>query len=1196
MRTRAPKWLAFTFTLLLVGVAVLLFHNPVSAQTDSGRITGTVTDSNGALVPGAAVLVKNERTGEERAATTTDEGSFVVSGLRPSSYSVTVTAKDLSAKSTNIQLLIGQEFTVSMVVQPTGVAATVDVVAGGDAVLETGSAAIGANVNAREVEGLPINGRQLSQLYLQAPGSVNSGSGTFGDIRFSGRAVEQNIIRYDGIEGTAIIDSSPGNLNGEIPTPFRLQSSLENIQEFRVDSNNYPAEYGTGTGGQINVLTKAGSNLLHGSVFEYFRNDALDASNFFDNVIGQKSKLRLNQFGGSIGGPIKRDKAFFFFSYEGYRLRGGINSIEAVPGLASRICPGGFILGSNPPVACNAATAALIPAFRAADAVTLRAGPDLFDTVQRQANNIVDENTAALRLDYRFNQKQSAYFRFFRDQGSNLQPDGVSGRKISIRQVPQNGVVALQSIITPTVLNEFKFGYNSAYSRILGVAPLVNGIDLSNLSFNISGSVAGFALPGQGSNAGVATPGGLVRANSAQNGRGQPYTPYSLSYVDSLNWTRGNHSFKFGGELRQIRLYTDRQGGITYTFSSINNFLTNNVQSAQFLGDLSAPSPFFNGSTGQAQARQTYYIGYAQDEWKLKPNLTLNYGLRYEYYTPLREKNNRQILFDTTTGQLRDSSGDPLHSTKTNFGPRIGLSWSPNPTGTGFFSGGHTVLRGGFGIYYGPGQTEDQIQPIESNRISSTLSNVTFPQDPVVIAAAFLSNPNNRQYQPRAYAPEYTIPEKVYQYSVSVQQALPYKMILTAALVGSQGRNLFLRSVANRILPGQTLIANGTALPNTFGIVNRTNAAGQVIAVNTVREFSIVSGTSSVQNPFAEIDDKTSGGHDSYKALQMSLSRRVSNGLTLNSQYTFSRSFGNTSGSNEARTAANNARALNEFDYDNGYNNFDVRHTFNLSALYNLPFGKGKKFDLGGIGNALLGNWEIGTIVNGRSGLPLEIGIVRPDVVIQCVAASGCMVPTATGSTTFATGFTAQLPSFSTANPQPSNTVPALPPGFIAVVNTPGGGASRNVRRPDLVPGVNPYLTSDRLTLNPAAFTTPAPGTFGNVPRNYLRGPNFRQFDIVLNRRFRFSESMNLEFRTEIFNIFNHTNFDIPGSRLNLALPTVTSNGTTYSFSSSNVVQPGQSYTQSAAGGTFGLLRQTVVRDVGLGTSRQIQFALRLNF
>lgn len=1172
-----------TILILLVSAGVAL------AQTDNGKIAGYAKDVNGAIVPGANISVVNEKTGEERSARANDDGYFVVPALKASTYRVIGDASGMTGKIDHVELSIGQTLTLNLAMSAAGLSATVNVVSGEETIANTGSAAIGANVNAREVEGLPVNGRQLSQLYLQAPGSVNTGSGTFGDIRFSGRAVEQNIVRYDGIEGTAIIDASPGNLNGEIPTPFRLQSSLENVQEFRVDSNNYPAEQGTGTGGQINVVTKSGGNAFHGSVFEYLRNDKLDAANFFDNVIGQKSKLRLNQYGGSIGGPIKKDKAFFFFSYEGYKLRAGLNSIEAVPGLASRICAPPLGTGA---VACNAATAGLIPGFRGAGAVTLRVGPDLFDTIQLQANNIVDETSAAFRFDYKVNQKHSLYFRYFRDQAANDQPDGVTGRRIFIRQVPQNGIFSFQSVLTPNLLNEFKLGYNGAYSRIVATAPTVNGIDLSALSLNIAGSVAGFALPGQGSNAGIAVPGGLIRSNSAQNGRGQPYTPYSLSFIDNVNWTKGNHGIKFGGEIRRIRMWTDRQGGLTYTWSSINNFLTNTLQSAQFLGDLSAPSPFFNNSTGQALGTQAFYIGYAQDEWKIKPGLTMNFGLRYEYYTPLREADNRQILFDIDRGILKDSSLDPERAKKGNFGPRVSLSWSPNIGGNGWFSGGRTVVRGGFGIYYGPGQAEDLIQPIESNRISSTLAGGSFPQDPNAIAAAFTANPANRQYQPRAYANEYTIPEKIYQYSVSVQQELPYELVFSAAFVGSQGRNLFLRSVANRILPGQTTILDGTTLPSTFGVVNRTNAAGQVIAVNTIREFALVSGSSTVNNPYAEVDYKTSGGSDSYRALQLSLGRRFSTGLTLNSQYTLSRSFGNTSGSNEARTAGNNARALSDYDYDIGYNNFDVRHTFNLSALYDLPFGKGKKYDFGDLGNAILGNWEVGTIVNARSGLPLEIGIVRPDVVIQCRNAAGCVVPTGAGgvSTTFANGFVAQLPgTINAANP--------LPPGFIAVVNTPGGGASRNVRRPDLVAGINPYLTVDRLILNPAAFTTPAPGSFGNAPRNFLRGPNFTQFDLVFNKKFRFTETTNLEFRTEIFNVFNHANFDIPGSRFNLALPSVSLAGGVYSFSSgANVLQPGQAYTQGAAGGTFGLLRQTVVRDVGLGTSRQIQFALRLNF
>jgi hypothetical protein len=650
------------FSLIVLAITTTCFFQlSASAQNDRGRIVGTVTDTNGALIPGASIVIKNDKTGDERTAVAGEDGTFTVLGLMASRYTVTANAANFAEyRVTDVQLNVGQELGLKIKMSTTAVTATVDITAASEVGVDTGSASLSVTVNPREVEGLPLNGRQLSQLYLQAPGSVNSGSGTYGDIRFSGRAVQQNEIRYDGIEGTAIIDASPGNLNGEVPTPFRLQSSLENVQEFRVDSNNYPAEFGTGTGGQISVVTKSGGNKFHGSIFEYIRNDALDAPNFFDNIIGQKSKLRLNQFGGSIGGPIKQDKAFFFFSYEGYRLRGGVNAIEAVPGLAPRICPGGVILGST--TACNPTTAALIPAFRAPDVVVLRTGPDLFDTVQRQATNIVDENSFALRLDYKINAKHSAYFRFFRDQGTNDQPEGVTGRRVLIRSVPQNGIIAFQSVLKPTLLNEFKIGYNGALSRINGVAPTFNGLDLSSLSLNIAGTVAGFALPGQGANAGVASPGGLVRANSATNGRAQPYTPYTLSFIDNVNWTKGDHAFKFGGELRLIRMWTDRVGGTTYTWSSVNNFLANSLQSTQFLGDVSAPSPFFNGSSGQVQPRQSYYIAYAQDEWKIRPNLTLNYGLRYEYYSPLDEKNNRQIFFDINTGVLRDPTTQPFQS------------------------------------------------------------------------------------------------------------------------------------------------------------------------------------------------------------------------------------------------------------------------------------------------------------------------------------------------------------------------------------------------------------------------------------------------------------------------------------------------------------------------------------------------------
>jgi hypothetical protein len=1205
-RRRVPRRLG-RILLIVIALAVLfVFPLTANAQTDQGRIAGTVTDSNGALVPGATIVVKNERTGEERAATTNEVGYFIVSALRPSSYSVTVSAKDLSAKTTNIQLLVGQEVNLPLTVQPTGVEARVDIVGGGETALETSSAAMGANVNPREVEGLPLNGRQLSQLYLQAPGSVNSGSGTYGDIRFNGRAVEQNIIRYDGIEGTAIIDASPGNLNGEVPSPFRLQSSLENVQEFRVESSNFPAEFGTGTGGQISVITKSGGNNFHGSVFEYLRNDALDAPNFFDNVVGQKSPLRLNQFGGSIGGPIRKGKTFFFFSYEGYRLRAGINTIEAVPGDQARICapaPNGV-----PCVEASGAasrTLLLLPAFRdpSATIISRGSGTNLFDVAQVQASASVNENAFAFRLDHKISDKHSMYFRFFRDQGTNNQPEGVSGRRVNFQDVPQNGVIALQSLLKPTVLNEFKFGYNSVWTRTNGIARSVPGIDLSAAAINISGNTANFAIPGQGTAAGTSNPGGLIRANSATNGRGQPYTVYSLSFIDNLSWTRGNHNYKFGIEIRPNRIYTDRQGGTTYVFNSLSDFLANRAASIQYLGDLSDPSPFNSGITGQRLAKSTYYIGYGQDEWKIRSNLTLNYGLRYEYYTPLRDSRDGQVFFDTTNGVIKPSTPDqnPLKGKKNNFGPRIALTWSPGS--------GNTVLRGGFGVYFGVGQVEDQIQPIESDRISSTVSNSAF--DPNIAAfvqgvrANFIANPSNRVYQPRAYATEYRIPEKVYTYTASLQQKLPYDLVGTVAYVGSQGRNLFLRGLSNTLRAGNATIINGQPLPSNAGVVNRTDpATGRVIGVTAVRVFDIInqaalcgaSASNAICKPFAEIDTKTSGGTDSYNALQMALTRRFNTGVTLNAQYTFSKSFGMTSGSNEARTAAAPVGGTprpsgdqNNYDYDRGYNSFDVRHTMNFSAVYDLPIGRGKRFDWGSAGNAVFGGWEIGTILNARSGLPIDITITRPEVAAVCATAAGCTINTsATATTVVPQGFTVQLPTISAAQP--------LPAGFTAVANAPGGGASRQTRRPDLLSGVNPYLNNDRNFLNPAAFAVPLAGTFGNLPRNALKGPNFRQFDLIFNKRFKFSETKNIEFRTEVFNVLNHPNFANPASTLNVALPTLTFNTTANAFVLGSGLQPGQAFTQSAAGSTFGLLRQTVERAVGLGTNRQIQFALRLNF
>ncbi len=1132
--------------VLLTAMMVLLTvvaSRPAFAQAD-GRFAGTVLDPSGASVPNATVTVKNEKTGEERTVTTTDQGRYTVPSLKPSVYTIKTQVKGFAPiEYTGLTLAVGQEFNLDLALQTAGVSETVTVTAETLAV-DLSSAKIGANVSEREVQQLPVNGRQMSQLMLQAPGSQNAGTGTWGDVRFSGRAVEQNVIKYDGIEGSGIIDSAPGVANGENNTPFKLQSSLENVQEFRVESSSYPAEYGTGTGGQVSVITKSGGNAFHGTAFEYARRDKFDSKNFFDDLrnpdgtiqsAGPQSPLDLNQFGGSFGGPIARNRAFFFGSYEGYRLDAGLNFVEAVPSAAAwaRAVP---------------AVTALRPGFLAPGAQIIAGGstnPD-FDIAQYQASEAVHENAYSGRVDLKFTDNWSSYIRVFHDQGSDDAPQGVTGRHFLTTINPTNGVFNLQGLLGSGALNEFKFGYNGAPSTEQGqTSPLFTGIAL-----NLSGSVANSGIAGQSGNSNLASPGGLVRVNSAGNGRSAPYQPHSLTFADTISKTMGNHFTKVGVDVRDIRMAFDQQGGITYTYSNLTSFLANTPASIQYFGDVSEPSVFNNGASGMKHTKQEYYVGFAQDEWRVNNKVTLNYGLRYDYYTPLQEVDNRIVKFNIDNGHL-DPNTTPLYkSSKTNFQPRLAATYAMTDK---------TVFRSGFGVFVGPGQTEDQIQPIEAERPSTTLSSgplLAYPIDPAVIRANFTNNPDNRSYQPRAYANDYTLPEKVYQYTASMQQEFGGGFGATVAYLGSQGRNLFLRSIANRTVGVQTNGAAAATQVREFDIL--TCSDGRVLDGRQSPLTGSLCGAgatiSSIQRPFAEVDYKTSGGEDSYDGLQLGLTKRSSHGLAMNAQYTYAFSKGTSGGSNEARTVGNNARTVccdptTSFEYDRGYNNFDVRHTFNFSAIYTTHST-----------NAFLNDWSLGGIANARSGLPLNITITRPDIAY--VDAAGNVWN----------------------NPAADRT---------AVINVPGGGASRNQRRPDLIPGVDPFLTSGGLLfLNPAAFATPKPGTFGNLERNALHGPNFKQIDAVIAKRVPLSGPTNLELRLEIFNIFNSVNYDANtiGASLPNALP-----GAGESVTQANRVQPGQAFNASAAG-AFGRMTSTVGRTVGLGTPRQIQLAVRFNF
>lgn len=1230
----------FRYSALALCFSLLTFN--IFAQTNA-NLSGVITDSTGAVVVGATVTAVSLENGSERTAVTTGEGYFSIQQLPAGTYKVTVTQEGFkSSQVESIALAVGQTRELDVVLEAGEVSAIINVATSEvePAAIDQSSNRLGVNISAREVQELPVNGRNYSQLYLNAPGATNTGAGNFGDLRFNGRANQQNQTKLDGVEATAIFDSSPGYVTVQ-GSQFRLQTSIENIQEFRVDSSNYPAEYGTGTGGQINVIGKSGGNAFKGSLFYYLRNDVLDARNFFDGA--EKSPLRLNQFGGSLGGPIIKDKLFFFGSYEGLRQRAGFNIIESTPSNNVRDFINFF--GTADPRGNTAATALgitfpdtpqgnadraaaitrvanlratnAINAFPIGTGTTFNVGGLNNSAQLYQVNSVarLDEDAFSGRIDYKINDQYAFYARYQRNRGDLLSPDGTSGRFISAGQDPDNFVASLTQIYGTSVINETKFGLNRAPTDLTTVVPSISGLsgfDLSLTSLRVTGNITSPGVNG-GAPTGFTEPGGLTRQSSAANGRAQPIRPRSLSFIDNLSWTRGNHNFKFGGEYRDIKVEFDQLGGITYSFGNLRDFVLNQNLTAAYIGDLSAPGDFrvltnpittiSRPQSGLSVGRQFYLIGYGQDEWRVRPNVTLSYGLRYEFYSVNKEEDDRAVVFNPSLGALVSPDTDFYKSAGNNFAPRLGLTYAPE------ILGGKTVIRGGGGLYFGPGQYEDLIQPIESNVVRTSQ---TIAAGLTTGTAGSLLNPSATAqpapFTPRAYDTNgYKVPERVFQYGLSVQQELPGNTVLTVGYVGSQGRNLFLRSITNRLLPGQTLIQDGTALPAGVGVVNRCNnpvvngictdatvggvlVPGRIVGVTQIREFdvlgfgystttgAITANPASRLQPFGEIDYKTSGGRDRYDALQIQINRRFAQGLTLNAQYQFGKSVGNTQGSNEAQTAQNPYSFEEEF----GNNTFDIRHSGNITALYELPIGKGKRFELGGIADALIGGWQVGGVYNGRSGTPLDIRITRPDTVAVCQTAAGCLVP----SNVSGQPAVLRPQGFVIATPGTISTASPLPAGFAVVINTPGGNASRNTRRPDLIPGVNPFLDlgNGLRILNPAAFATPAPGTYGNLPRNFLKGPVFHQFDLTFQKRFALTERMNIEFRSEIYNLFNRANFANP--------PATLPNNLTGNIAS---FQPGVAFSEANVG-TFGVINGTVGRTVGLGTNRQIQFAARLNF
>ena len=1046
---------------LWVALVALLLPALSNAQQIESRIIGKVLDQSKAALPGVTVTATSRDTGLVRTTVSGGDGSYTITNLPPGTYQVAFELSGFQAKTNTVTLGMAQVQTSDAELGMAGVTETVTVQADAQ-VLDISSARIGVNVSPEEVENLPVNGRNFANLMTLATGATSDGNGGWASVRFNGKSNQQNYLNYDGVDGTYVWDASPGYLNAT-GSQFRLQTSMESVAEFRVNSGLAPAESGLGSGGNITVISKSGNNAFRGSVFEYKRDDALDSASKYDD---QKQELSLDQFGGSIGGPIAHNQTFFFFSYEGLRQTTGLRFTEAVPSdeARRRILAGepvGTGAGQTPDR--TRAVAPLLNGFPLGTTPTSNALVAL-TTLQSEAEQ--DEDSLSFRIDHQFNGNHSAYFRYLYSNGDVDTPDRtVTPRRVRAEQRPKNFVANYQGIFGMLV-NEMKVGVNMPQTSAVAFS---NTAGYDPIGVSLSGTFTSSSIDARGTT-GIARSGLLIRASSAASTTGSVFDPRSLSLQDTVTWTRGSHTFKSGFEYRNIQSDFQFLGSTEITYNSINDFIDNRPASIA----VNADSPVF-------RPEQFYAIGFLQDSWRASDRLTLELGLRYDYYSVVKEADGRAKPFFVEENEFGADPDSAYDADKNNFSPRLSAVYQLNEK---------TALRAGFGLFYGPGQFEDRIQPMENFIARSRVQTADVPNNGLAypVDAAQLRDLLSIRGYTHHYPNEYNV-----QYGVSVERELPGQINLSAGYTGSKGKDMFLRGVGNILDP----TTRARLVPRYGQIDFKTAGCVDDIALGGLYQIS-------------------GCGRANYDALQLSATRRFRAGFTGGLQYQYSRNKGTTQGSNEAVTAQNTF----DFESDYGTNPQDIPHTFNGSLVYLIP---GDGFWRGG--------WRLGGILNGRSGVPLNVTITRDDN------------RTISGAT---------------------------------VTNIPGGN-SRGTQRPDLVPGVDPYLKDGVRWLNPAAFATPQPGTFGNLPRNFLRGPNFWQLDLMFSKDFRFMNTQGIQLRAEIFNIANRLNYEAPA----LNLP---NNGT-----------PGAPFTDAQAG-TFGYILGPLNRTVGLGTARQTQISLRYTF
>jgi hypothetical protein len=724
---------------ILVYLTVVL---PLAAQVDHGSLNGTVSDASGRVIAGAKVEARSSNTGFRRQTITGPAGTYQIPVLPVGPYTVTIAKEGFrTAEYKDIEIAIGQR-TIDAKLAVGAVTESVEVAAVAEMVNRT-SAEVGGLIEAEQIKEIPVSGRNWASLMLLAPGAVNYSDGSQRNIRFNGHSIDDANYTFDGIDNNGVQEQTQ-------KAESRLNISLASIAEFRVSTAAYTAESGAAGGVQVQVVSKTGTNQFHGGTLYALRNDALDARSPFDGPT--LPPFTLHQFGANFGGPIKKDKVFFFANYEGLRQDLGVTFLSYVPNAAYRA----QVLAKSPVLA------PLVNAWPVGqtrlDATT--------DQINLVATNHVREDSGMFRFDYRLDDRNTFYARYNTDNVYIDNPTDALGSHNVVPHAPTNTVVAYQRILSPTVVNEAKFGVNRAnyHNWSYGIAPL--GVSVSSASFS-----------------------GLTNTSLDTE------VGTTFSYIDNLSVVRGKHTLKFGANIMRVRL---NNSGNTLTtaslsYASADDFINNKASSASYLQ-----------GEGVVGNRRTFYQSYAQDEFKATPNLTFNIGLRYEFYSLTHEILNRSAVVDIQGCGGFCPKGTPYYDPNhKDFGPRFGVAWAP-----AIFHG-KTTFRSGFGIYYGGNQNDDFSDPAESAVPRYSLSNTDFPALAYPLTA-FL-DPKNQLYSPKAI--DRHRKDLYYEnWDFVVQHQIAHDFVAQLSYIGGEGHHLFSKYTVNLINP-----ATGTRPLAGFG-------------------------------------------------------------------------------------------------------------------------------------------------------------------------------------------------------------------------------------------------------------------------------------------------------------------------------------------------------------------------------------------